>query len=302
MTEHAKFLTKNRQVGSLFTETQVDDDNQGEIVDIAYRPSSTGLPIETFTLASLRQRSSSAELRVRQRIQFELLILCRSERAHHEVDFEVADLSPDRMLHIRPGQVHRWDLEEPYDADLILLQPIRSSSNWAPGHDIIEIDQGLRQDLEDVLRLMARHDRSSPLSVRSLHAVRALLVSHLGLGAPHQQPASERDLLYTNFERLLGETDVPPRSVDACAQELGCSARTLTRACHDATGGAPKVLIDQAIALRAQRLLSVESISASAVASTLGFSELSHFSRFFSRVTGESPSLFAGRFPNPGGT
>jgi AraC-like DNA-binding protein len=103
-------------------------------------------------------------------------------------------------------------------------------------------------------------------------------------------------VIYRDFERLLATTMPPPRTVQRCAQLLGCSSRTLTRACLSAVGTSPKALVDQALAVEAQRLLSEPGSTATAVASALGFAEPSHFTRFFKRITGETPSTFATTF------
>lgn len=266
-------------------------DNDIAVVDIPYQPTTTGLPVETFTLASLLQRRPAAELTAPQRIHFELIICCGDPLAHHDVDFENVELTPDRILHVRPGQVHRWVFERRYDARLILLQPLASRRNWKPGPQIIGADRDLRHDLADIAGLVNREGRKTPLSLTSLAAIRDLLVARLHLDDPvHAQP-TPHESIYNDFERMLAKADPPMRTVDGCARLLGCSTRTLTRACQSLAGATPKHLIDRTVALEAQRLLSVGS-TATQVAAALGFAELAHFSRFFTRVTGETPSSF----------
>lgn len=276
------------QLGSDKVSEQVDD--------VPYRPPAAGIPLETFTLSSLVQRHGRAQLANLQRPHFELLVCCSAGTGRHEVDFGEVELGPNRILHVRPGQVHRWILEPLYEANLVLLQPLESRRNWKPGPHIISTDRELNQDVSDILGFASRNDRSTPLSIRSLEAIRDLLVARLGLDDSHSDGATPHEGIYDDFERLLAQADPPLRTVDSCARLLGCSARTLTRACQGVAGVAPKRLIDRAIALEAQRQLSVGNSSATQVAEALGFAELSHFSRFFVRVTNETPSAFAASF------
>lgn len=270
-----------------------------EALAIPYEPQTTGLPLETFTLSSLVQRRGHEELAVLQRLEFELLIWCRSGSGRHQVDFDDLDLVPGRIIHIRPGQIHRWTLDPLYGAQLFLIRAIHDRSDWSAGAHVIDTDTELDRDLEQIVSLTDLSYRSAPLSLRSLDAIRDLLIALLGLSRPAHRHETHLDTIYQDFERLLGERTPPPRTVKHCAQLIGCSTRTLTRACQSAASAEAKVLIDRAVALEAQRQLS-EHRSATHVAAALGFAELSHFTRFFKRVTGSTPSAFAADFSNDG--
>lgn len=269
----------------------VDENDDSIVVDVPYQPTTTGLPVETFTLQSLVQRRGRTELTTPQRIQFELFVWCTDPVARHEVDFDEVELAPDRILHVRPGQVHRWVFKPAYEAGLILLQPLARRRNWKPGPQVIAADGELRQDLIHILGLANREGRSTPLSLSSLAAIRDLLVARLHVDDSVREQPTPHVSIHNDFERLLAEAGPPIRTVEECARRIGCSARTLTRACQSVASVTPKRLIDQAVALEAQRLLSVGG-TATQVADTLGFVELAHFSRFFARVTNETPSSF----------
>jgi AraC-like DNA-binding protein len=271
-----------------------------EVVEVQYEPRAAGLPLETFTLASLVQRRSAAELAAVQRLEFELLVWCTAGSGHHEVDFELVELSPARILHVRPGQVHRWMLDPPCEAQLFVLRALDQRGDWRPGPHVIAADEALRRDLENIVALVDHQARATPLSLRSLEAVRDLLVALLGLGQAVGERQAHREVLYRDFQRLLAEAEPPVRTVQDCARVLGCSARTLNRACAECAGAKPKVLLDRAVGLEAQRRLSERGATATTVAESLGFGELSHFTRFFTRVTGETPSAFVASFGRSG--
>ena len=272
--------------------------DRSDVLVIPYAPPTSALPLETFTLSSLVERRGLAEFEVVQRLEFELLVWCRAGSGYHEVAFERIDVTPGRIVHIRPGQVHRWVFDRPYEAQLFLLKALDSRANWSPGPNVIETDEGLARDLEQIVTLTDPTERSSPLPLRGREAVRDLLVALLGLDRPRPKGTTHLDVIYQDFERLLGQAPPSLRTVKDCADRIGCSTRTLTRACEAAGSDKPKARIDGAVALEAQRQLS-EGRSASAVAEALGFVELSHFTRFFKRVAGETPSAFAAGFAHP---
>lgn len=264
-----------------------------DILELSYQPSSSGVALETFSVESLLERRGLAELTSHQRLEFELLICCHAGRGAHEVDFEVVEFAHGQIVHVRPGQVHRFVFDTLYQAQLVLLRPIQNRRNWRPGPQVISPDAQARSDFSSVINLANAKDRNPPLSLESIEALRALVTELLGLRADAQGETTVLGNLFDAFERLLGGTDRPPRAVNECAAELGCSTRTLGRACRAFANATPKQMIDDAVALEGQRLLGLGDMSATDVAYRLGFSDLSHFSRFLSRVVGKGPKMLA---------
>ncbi len=277
----------------------VERSRESAIIDIPFRPSASGVALETFTLAELVARRSYSELISYQRLNFDLLIDCQSGAGTHEVDFESVDLTPGRVVHVRPGQVHRFDLrchdgsvdvDCSYRAQLILLRPVHNRRNWKPGPNVLELDVQTRSDLDAILGLADAAARKFSLSVEGIEALRTLLIAVLGLRFPTTNEATAAERIFADFEELLGGAELPPRTVAACAQRLGCSTRTLGRVCSTFANSTPKHMLDQAVALEAQRLIGLGEFSTSDIAYRLGFSELSQFSRFLTRVVGKGPA------------
>lgn len=270
-----------------------------DIIDLPYHPETTALAAETFTLSSLVQRLGASGIGGYQRLKFELLLWCTGGAGTHEVDFESVELVPGRIIHVRTGQVHRWVLDEAYEAQLVLLRTPRQYGVRNGETCIIGPDGATTRDLQQTIELLARNDRSTQLSLRSLEAIRHLLLALLDSNPDRELSSSHRENLYRDFELLLGGAEAPPRTVQQCARLLGCSTKTLTRTCQSIAGTAPKALLDQAVALEAQRQISLANTTIASIAEDLGFSELSNFTRFFRRLTGETPSAFATRVAGP---
>jgi len=79
--------------------------------------------------------------------------------------------------------------------------------------------------------------------------------------------------------------------IQQAAQKLNVPVRTLQRRLHDA-GLTYSELVDQVRCKAACRLLAAESLCMAEVATALGFSDPSNFSRAFQRWTGMSPSQY----------
>lgn len=91
------------------------------------------------------------------------------------------------------------------------------------------------------------------------------------------------------FHRLVEEHYRAQHDLDFYARALGCTKRTLTRLTRDRWGVTPAEYIHRRLASEAKRLLRFTNGSAGAIATELGFSDPSYFSRFYRRMTGRRP-------------
>jgi AraC-like DNA-binding protein len=107
--------------------------------------------------------------------------------------------------------------------------------------------------------------------------------------------ASEAFRIFTRFESLLEQSYAETRSVAALARELGCSEKTLSRACNAVAGASPKELILRRVVLDAKRVLVFSNSTVKEISIRLGFSEPTNFVKFFRRQTGMLPLAFRDR-------
>jgi AraC-like DNA-binding protein len=153
-----------------------------------------------------------------------------------------------------------------------------------------------------VAELAAEYARTDhPLGVDLLRHLLAALLLRLarlpGDGLPAGEPAGEPagGEVFRAFRRAVERgfaAGVPGRDVEGYAHRVGCSARTLTRACRAATGRSAKEYLDARVALEAKRLLAHTALPVAAVGRRLGFAEATNFGKFFRREAGVTPGAF----------
>ena len=98
--------------------------------------------------------------------------------------------------------------------------------------------------------------------------------------------------VYVAFRNAI-ETDLTHRhDVVDYAHHLGYFARTITRACQQATGQTAKRVLTDRLVLEAKRLLVHTDNTAATISRQLGFSEPTNFAKFFTRNTNNSPTTF----------
>lgn len=257
------------------------------------------------------------------RAQHHIVMLVTAGQGTHMIDFVRYQCRPGTVLWGRPGQVHRLGGEPGLDAVLLLFPPAAltpqaagrdgweppddaGATCWQPaGEDEEAIAAGFAQIGTDIVR----HSRGElpALLVRYQLAVLLMRITALAPvpGVPALPDPAPPVLTETDrpagsvraadlVRRLRGELerDVRHRPVEWYAERLGCSVRTLTRACLAETGRGAKQLVDERVALEARRILATTTLPAAMVAQRLGFSEPTNFGRFFSREVGYTPGEF----------
>lgn len=273
-----------------------------EMLDREFDPAIPGLPLDIATSHQLRARVGDEMLQRAGRVRFHVVIVCTAGEGLHEVDFTPVALEPGRVVHVRPGQVHRWRLGRDYDATVLFFTDEDSGDIRADGWPIgprwfdltdVEYERTLRLiDLASEERDLGRPSASRD---RAMRGVLQLLLVNLGLDQNRHVDSAR---LPTPYQELMDQFETHrdwSRSVKKRAERLGYSARTLSRACHTAVGRTAKEVIDDRIMLEARRLLVNRDITVEAVARALSFSEPSNFSKFFVRMSGETPDRWRQR-------
>ncbi|MDA3960355.1 MAG: AraC family transcriptional regulator [Planctomycetota bacterium] len=120
----------------------------------------------------------------------------------------------------------------------------------------------------------------------------AALVAHV---APEATEPSGGDAVMRKLDRILRRLDGRSIGVAELAQQLGLSPSRLSARVRAVTGAGCKPMIDRARGEAAARLLTYADHDIATIADLLEFPDPFTFSRFFSRVMGESPRAWRER-------
>lgn len=122
-----------------------------------------------------------------------------------------------------------------------------------------------------------------------LPAIAILLWRISGLIPSNPQPAPRA--LVTNFLQLVEQQSRSHWLVADYARYLGVSTDRLASAVQRATGKSPLAVVHQRLMLEACQMLESSSMQIAEIAAFLGFEDPAYFSRFFKRMSGNSPRL-----------
>ncbi len=98
--------------------------------------------------------------------------------------------------------------------------------------------------------------------------------------------------IVSRFHALVQDHFRDHWTVQDYANEIGVSRDRLNSAVRRASGQSPLQIIHAATLDEARRLLAGSGMQTAEIAFALGFSDASYFSRFFRRMTGETPARF----------
>lgn len=248
--------------------------------------------------ATLIERTDGGLLSRPQRPAFDVITLVHAGTGAHMVDFEVIPLAPARMVRVVAGQVQSWDLDADIEATIILSRVADGAAGFARPSGACNLSRDSYTTAVALVEALDREQRRFDGDPRTFDLMAALGVSLDAIferGLPDRR--DRHHPAYVEFCASIDRGIGWSHNVGDHARAIGFSERTITRACQRATGLTAKGVLDQRIVLEAKRLMAHTDRTAASIATELGFSEATNFTKFFRRQTGERPTDFRRRHP-----
>ncbi|MEO1450924.1 MAG: helix-turn-helix transcriptional regulator [Bacteroidota bacterium] len=269
---------------------------------------------EDFTLQHMEEIYDSAKGKtdVPHRHDYYTVLMVLKGEGEHWVDYKPFQITADQVHFVSPGQVHQVALSSRPEGWVITFSPDFLQLNNIPEQFIsninlfrtfgdtppLELDPETREKLQQLLEEMKRclppqmHYRD-----RALGALLQLFLIHCSNSAflnPTQldtEPESEVCVL-RDFKQMVDHKFDHWHKVNQYAEALHVSPKHLSQSVKAHIGQTAKELIQGRLTLEAKRLLQHTDQPVKQIAYQLGFEEPLHFSGFFKKQTGQSPSHF----------
>lgn len=260
-----------------------------------------------FRYEPILLRSKSVSMSLHRHNYFEIFVFTKGKGTHlldtlvHSID--------DNMIHfVSPGQVHQIRREPGSEGHVIFFSRdflLSSTSNKQllfelPFINNYSTDPTLQlnsSEMEQVMALIQNikaeseqpDDQSTDLIKAYLHTLLLLCLRFYRDRKP--APASDRSAtMVRDMLALLDQHFTAEHQVQFYAAALHTTPKTLNEACKQIMGHTASDVIFDRLILEAQRLLMHSSLSTKEIAYFLNYQDPSHFSKFFKKRTGKSPS------------
>ena len=221
------------------------------------------------------------------------LVLIAAGSGHYEDKHGSRRIEAGQAFLLVPGRWHRYrpDADTGWDErwlafDGPAIRQLSQQNLLDPASPLWHrpLPTSVRERIDEILVLL--HHRP-PAWRGEAEALTAAALARITTAA-----SQDDDPLRIAAGRIAGELQRP---IEVLAKEAGLSPSQFRLRFHQLHGCSPRRYRQDALAVRAQRLLALPGASVGEVAEALGFTDHAHFTRSFRRACGESPRLWRAR-------
>lgn len=285
--------------------------NSEPIPNVHYRaPSLDESGIEVLDLECFRARLRHYDFDPYQahRVSYFCFIYITEGEGQHQIDFDHYSYGANSFIFINPNQVHAFDPKDRPKGKMINLTPkffSKSSANirtsyFAPVHQSFAASPvlPLSETLNDSCKVLLDEVKKAQHEKADDDVVVQLLISSLLLKLARQRESHLCHLTEHQKERfdlfisLVDQHFFEAREALQYAKWMHVSYKMLNQLCKSCCGRTAKQLIDFRILQEIKRKLAMDGLSVQQTADDLGFEDITHFNKYFKRLTGDTPAAF----------
>jgi AraC family transcriptional activator of pobA len=220
------------------------------------------------------------------------------------VEGEVQPFAPGSVMVVPPHVIHGFDYQQDTQGWVITIENhyFDDLMERAPALRLLLARAGVVNLAPDSIAALAP-DFATLANELASNAIASAIGAEIGLmgillqlyrqwpeGGPAPAPGNSRHRLVERYRTLVEARFHTQPSLAVVATELGVSVSQLRLACDEVAGMSPLAILHARLLAEARRYLAYTALPIAEIAATLGFSEASYFTRFFTRKMGQTPS------------
>ena len=270
------------------------------------------IKVKIFSLATF-ENLAKAFMFSPHRLNFYGIIIFTQGTGGHYLDNKFISIKAGDIIVLGPGQIHAFEKtgnldgyvlsiseefftmnvnEDLYNENFEILQRSAQVSILNLSDQYFELATNV---LESALHEYDRKD-TAPNAKIIFYLVSSFMQILKGLlseSSYNTIELSEKEkVLSYSFKLLLSKHIDKERLLKFYLDKLGVSQSTLQNAVRKTFDKTPKIMLDEALVMRAKRMLSDPTKRIQEVSIELGFSEATNFSKFFKKNIGLTPEAF----------
>lgn len=227
------------------------------------------------------------------------IIYLQQGAGSHQIDFNRFAVKPPSLYLVMPGQIHSWELTEiprgyvaMIQKDFLLEHPLYHTLFQTfplSFPSCFELDDA---SLESIFKNMETEYLEGKPNFEAV--IRTYLLLLFNLLKRHMQPehTSAHSELLKNFFSMLDTEFRANHETGFYANKLNTTTKKLNAACKTFLGMTSGAVINEKLTVEAKKQLLYSSRNLTELAYEFGFTDPSHFNKFFKRQTGVSPGVY----------
>lgn len=242
---------------------------------------------------------------------YEILFLTQGEGIH-TIDFQNYPVKPNTIFFLSPGQIHELYLSEDVKGYIFLFTSSFYHFNKTDPYKLFELpffynlnqetpplyleNETEKQVISELFK-NAIYENQQNLT-DSEEAIRALLdliliqCKRIYPLSKIEEKANKGKILVKRFKQLIEEKSQENLSVKDYASLLAITPNYLSETVKSVTGRTSTDLINDRMIMEIKRFLTHTDLGISEIAYQLNFSDQSYFSKYFKKLTNQSPLEF----------
>jgi AraC-like DNA-binding protein len=247
------------------------------------------------------------------RHDFYLMLYFSAGSGEHIIDFITYEVKPGQLFFLAPGQVHSWSLSNDVEGDILFFSrefyesyfnnkrisnfPLfKSGAQVLTTTNHLEILWTLDSTLRQLYHEYSSHNTGGNDIIRDYLDILLHRLSHFMPQSAKAALGETASWQVQELQRLIDDHYLQHYTPAEYAAMLNLNVKYLNELCQRYLGKTTGRLIQERLLLEAQRLLVHKDITISQVADQLNFEDNSYFSRFFKKMTGQSPEQWRKSF------
>lgn len=248
------------------------------------------------------------------RHSFYHLVLFKSGKGRHSIDFTLFNVRPMQVYFMAPGQVHSWHFEGDVDGFIVnfsetffrsfLLNPNYLDQftffNGVSKDSVLQLPLDVYNkalQLFEEMLLCFDNEGDSNLDMLRVLLLQLFIAINKTAAVKNNNTIPQQKLqLLHSLRRLIDQHYINLRLPKEYADLLYITPNHLNALCNDLVGKTAGELIRDRILLEAKRLLTNADMTVANIAYELNFKDASYFNRFFKKYAGTTPDAFRQQF------
>lgn len=249
------------------------------------------------------------------RHNFYSFIISLEGSGSHIIDFEEYEIKANRLFFINYDQIHSWKITSDVKGYIILFSKTFYNLIFT-GNDLVKSDtavenlpvfvdipaDGLKFWLNNCDNIQLEFQKPGEFSKEIICLLLKTCVLKMDELAEDSKceniKPDHKSALVSDFKKMVYKNFKEKKTTKDYAEELSITPNYLNSVVKAYLGKSAGTVIKNRVILEARRLLSHTDLSVRQISLELGFTDNSHFGKYFKNSTGDTPETFRKKFIN----